>query len=139
MALPIGYLTRRVQFAASHRLHSRELSDEENRLLFDKCNYPNGHGHNYVLEVTLRGAIDQKTGMIMNIRDLKEIMNREIMDRVDHRHFNLDVPPFDVVNPTTENVAVIFWQWLDTALPKGLLFEIKLWETDHNIVTYRGE
>jgi 6-pyruvoyltetrahydropterin/6-carboxytetrahydropterin synthase len=137
--MPIVYLTRRAVFSASHRLHSADLSDAENRRLFGKCNLPNGHGHNYVLEVTVKGEVDPKTGMVMNLADLKQAVAETIEAEVDHRHLNLDCPSFKGINPTTENLVVVFWKLLSKKLPKGLLHELKLHETENNVAVYRGE
>lgn len=133
------YLTRRATFCASHRLHSEQLSDEENQKLFGKCNRPNGHGHNYELEVTIRRVVDPKTGIIMNLDDLKQAIEDSILSKVDHRHLNLDVAEFKDVNPTAENMVVVFWKLLQEALPHGLLYEVKLRETENNTAVYRGE
>lgn len=138
--MPVLYLTRRATFSASHRLHSPELSEEENRRIFGRCNHPNGHGHNYVLEVTVRGEIDPCTGMVMNLSDLKRIIQERILDVVDHKHLNLDLPVFQKLVPTTENLAVVCWHLLEPALPRqNLLYEIKLHETENNVAIYRGE
>ncbi|MFO1518344.1 MAG: 6-pyruvoyl tetrahydrobiopterin synthase family protein [bacterium] len=137
--MPIAYLTRRAQFSASHRLHSRHLSDEENLKVFDKCNNPNGHGHNYVLEVTVKGEIDPQTGMVMNLKDLKSTLDETVMKNMDHKHLNLDVAEFKHVNPTAENIALVIWNQISKHLPPGSLHEIKLHETENNVVVYRGE
>lgn len=134
---PIAILTRREVFSASHRLYSHSLSDEENKELFGKCYYPNGHGHNYVLEVSVRGPINEH-GLVMNLDDLKPLINEHIISKVDHRHLNIDVEEFKTLNPTAENIAYIFWQWLKPSLGE-LLFEIKIHETENNIATYRGD
>ena len=135
----IAYLTRKEMFCASHRLVSKHLSDEENKRIFGKCYHVNGHGHNYVLEVTVRSPIDPATGMVMNLFDMKEIMQAHVLDKVDHKHMNLDVPQFKDLNPTVENMAVTFWGWLVDKLPAGMLYEIKLYETENNFAIYRGE
>ncbi len=136
---PIVCLTRREVFAASHRLHASTLSDDENRKLFGKCNHPHGHGHNYVLEVTIRSAIDSQSGLTMNLSDLKEIIQACVLSKVDHRHLNLDVPEFKSLNPTTENLAVVIWNWLNEKLPNKVLYEVKVYETENNAAFYRGE
>ncbi|GER82614.1 MAG: 6-carboxytetrahydropterin synthase [Thermogemmatispora sp.] len=133
------YLTRRASFSASHRLWSEALSERENWELYGKCANPNGHGHNYTLEVTLRGEPDPHTGMLMNLAELREIMHREIVDQVDHRHLNYDVPWLRESIPTTENLVIKFWERLEAALPPGLLYEVRLIETDNNSASYRGE
>lgn len=136
--MPNALLTRRVVFSASHRLHSDALSADENRKLFGKCNSENGHGHNYVLEVTVTGPVDPSTGILMNLTDLKSAIERTVMQKMDHKHLNLDVPELRGLNPTTENVAICIWKLLAPTLPAGLLHEVKLWETENNIVVYRG-
>lgn len=125
-------------FAASHRLHCHQLTDEENVRIFDKCNNLRGHGHNYNLFVTLSGTPDPITGMIINLVELKDIITRIIMDKVDHKHLNFDVDEFKKLNPTVENMVIVFWDWLKDKLPAGLLYEIKLYETENNIAIYRG-
>ncbi|XP_032816923.2 6-pyruvoyl tetrahydrobiopterin synthase isoform X3 [Petromyzon marinus] len=135
----IARVTRLESFSASHRLHSPLLSDDENLKIFGKCNNQNGHGHNYKVEVTVRGKIDHATGMVMNIVDLKEAMQRAIMNPMDHKNLDKDVPYFKDVPSTTENVAVFVWENLRKLLPEGSLFEVKIHETDKNVVVYRGE
>jgi len=138
--MALVYLTRRETLSACHRLHSNQLSDEENRKIFDKCNNPNGHGHNYVIEVTVKGRVDEKTGMVMNITDLKKAMNIAIMDTLDHKHIDLDVEYFKNVVSTTENVAIYVWKQILPLLPGHVtLDQVKIWETEKNIVVYRGE
>ncbi|XP_046403398.1 6-pyruvoyl tetrahydrobiopterin synthase [Ischnura elegans] len=139
-ASPIAYLTRRETFSACHRLHSPQLSDEENKVTYGKCNNFHGHGHNYVVEVTLRGPLDPANGMVMNISDLKVYMENAIMKPMDHKNLDKDVPYFKDVVSTSENVAVFIWNNLKQELPNpGLLYEVKLYETEKNIVLYRGE
>lgn len=146
--MPLGpkvYLTRRETFSACHRLHSHVLSDQENNDVFGKCNNPNGHGHNYVLEVTVVGHVDPSTGMVMNITDMKALIATHVLDLVDHKHLDLDVDYFRTKNlvSTTENLAVFVWQQLSAQLEQHYsdvqLYEIKLYETEKNIVVYRGE
>lgn len=133
------YLTRRTSFSAAHRLWSNELSEAENIALYEKCANPNGHGHNYILEVTVQGTPDPRTGMVLNLTDLKQAMNERVVDWVDHKHLNYDVPWLEGCIPTTEVLAMRFWERLQQALPQGLLYEVKLYETEHNIASYRGE
>ncbi len=133
------YLTRRTSFSAAHRLWSNELSEAENIALYEKCANPNGHGHNYILEVTLQGTPDPRTGMVLNLTDLKQTINEQVVDQVDHKHLNYDVPWLEGCIPTTEVLAMRFWERLQAALPQGLLYEVKLYETEHNIASYRGE
>lgn len=135
----IGYISRIESFSACHRLHSIHLSDEENKQVYGKCNNPNGHGHNYKVEVVVRGKIDPKTGMVMNLTDLKKCIEEVIMIPLDHKNLDKDVPYFASVVSTTENVAVYIWDNMVKVLPPGLLYEIKIHETDKNVVIYRGE
>ena len=143
---PKAYLTRRETFSASHRLHSVYLSPSDNIQLYDKCNNPNGHGHNYILEVTVFGHINSKTGMIININELKEIIKIYVIDLIDHKHLDLDVEYFRTrkLVSTTENLAFFIWKQLFSIIEDKYnknvkLYEIKLYETEKNIVIYRGE
>ncbi|WP_220193335.1 6-carboxytetrahydropterin synthase [Ktedonospora formicarum] len=131
------YLTRRVTFSASHRLWSNHLSEEENYIVYDKCANPNGHGHNYILEVTVRGEPDRKTGMVLNLTDMKRIVNEQVIDLVDHKHLNYDVPWLEEVIPTTEMLVIKFWERLEPAFA-GLLYDVTLHETENNQASYRG-
>lgn len=133
-----AFVTRRMTFSAAHRLHNDALSAEENRRLYGKCGNPNGHGHNFSVEVTVAGEIDPSTGMVINLRDLKKVMSEVIEDGLDHRNLNLDVPAFKGVIPTAENIAVVIWGLLAGRLPEGALHEVRLVETENNFVSYRG-
>lgn len=133
------YLTRRASFSASHRLWSKQLTEAENYAVYEKCANPNGHGHNYVLEVTVRGTPDPQTGMVLNLTQLKDAMHEQVVNWVDHKHLNYDVPWLEGSIPTTEVLVVKFWGRLAEMLPKGLLYEVKLYETENNIASYRGE
>src|SRR2546428_3171999 len=124
------YLTRRTSFSASHRLWSEHLSNEENLTIYEKCANPNGHGHNYVLEVTLRGVPDPQTGMVLNLTELKDIMNKQVVDWVDHKHLNYDVPWLEGCIPTTEVLAAELWGPLATRFPKALPFAAKSFATE---------
>ncbi|XP_045594407.1 6-pyruvoyl tetrahydrobiopterin synthase [Procambarus clarkii] len=138
---PIAFVTRVESFSACHRLHSKLLSDAENMKIFGKCNNPNGHGHNYKVEVTVCGPVDAVTGMVMNVTDLKTIINTVVMDTMDHKHLDQDVPKFRDTNlvSTTENVAVVIFEGIKDHLPDHVvLHEIKIHETDKNIVVFRG-
>lgn len=133
-------LTRVYEFAASHRLHSPYLTDEENVELFGKCNYPNGHGHNYILEVTVDGPVDERTGRVMHPDALDAIVNHEVVDRYDHRHFNYDIPEFKDLIPSTEVITQIIWQRLQNVIPApARLVSVLIRETARNIFEYRGE
>jgi 6-pyruvoyltetrahydropterin/6-carboxytetrahydropterin synthase len=133
-----AFITRRLAFSAAHRLQSDKLSPAENRRVFGKCNHPNGHGHNYVLEVTVAGPIDAVTGMVFNLTELKDVMTEVIEHDFDHKNLNMDVPAFRTLNPTAENIAAVLWGLLDKRLKAGLLHEVKLIETENNFVSYRG-
>lgn len=133
------YLIRRTSFSASHRLWSRQLTEAENYAVYEKCANPNGHGHNYVLEVTVRGTPDPQTGMVLNLTQLKDAMHEQVVNWVDHKHLNYDVPWLEGSIPTTEVLVVKFWDRLAEVLPRGLLYEVKLYETENNIASYRGE
>ncbi|XP_061764734.1 6-pyruvoyl tetrahydrobiopterin synthase [Nerophis ophidion] len=135
----VGYITRVQSFSACHRLHSIHLSDEENKKVYGKCNNPNGHGHNYKVEITVRGKIDNITGMVLNLTDLKKSIEEVIMNPLDHKNLDKDVPYFAKIASTTENLAVYIWDHMAEALAPNKLYEIKIHETDKNIVTYRGE
>ena len=104
------YLTRRYRFSAGHRLHNDALSPEENRRVYGKCNNPNGHGHNYLLEVTVSGNIDPATGMIFDLVALDGIVNRRVLDKFDHKNLNLDMENFRALVPTTENLCLEIYQ-----------------------------
>src|ERR1043166_7957933 len=106
------YLTRKAEFSASHYYHSDELSPEENARLFGKCNNPHGHGHNYTLEVTVKGNVDGRSGFVIDLKELKDIMNREVLDLLDDRFLNKEIAEFSRQIPTTENLAIYVWQRL---------------------------
>ncbi|NXX92355.1 PTPS synthase, partial [Centropus bengalensis] len=122
---------------------SKALSDEENLKLFGKCNNPNGHGHNYkarlLIVLLFFLQIDPVSGMVMNLTDLKEYMQEAIMKPLDHKNLDKDVPYFADVVSTTENVAVFIWENLKKLLPTGALYKVKVYETDQNVVVYKGE
>jgi 6-pyruvoyltetrahydropterin/6-carboxytetrahydropterin synthase len=134
------YITRRVEFCASHRLYNPNFTDEENDALYGRCNNRNGHGHNYVLEVTVKGEVDAETGMVMDLKRLKTLLDEEIVARVDHMNLNLDVDFLQGVIPTAENIVVSFWQIIEDRLADSCqLHELRLWESENNMAFYRGE
>lgn len=134
------YISRKVEFCASHRLYNPEFSDEKNEATYGRCNNVNGHGHNYILEVTLRGSIDPDTGMVMDLKALKILLKDEILEKVDHKNLNVDVDFLEGVIPTAENIVASFWGILEDRLPRNCeLFEMKLWESENNLAFYRGE
>ena len=137
--MPMVTVTRRLHFNAAHRVHNPALSDAENTELFGKCNNPNWHGHNYVLEVSVRGAIDERSGYVIDLGRLKTIVQREVIDRVDHRNMNVDVDFMRGINPTAENIIVACWRALEPVVAPGRLTRLRLWETENNHVEYEGE
>jgi len=127
-------LTRTYEFAAAHRLHSNALSSEVNEELFGKCNNPSGHGHNYVLEVTVTGQPDPQTGMLVDLGRLDEVVNAEVVDRYDHKHLNLDLPEFADKPSSSENIVSEIWSRLDGKLPAKLQ-RVRLFETARSVFT----
>lgn len=122
-------ITRKVEFSASHFYHNPDLSVEENRRIFGKCNNPHGHGHNYTLEVTVAGEPDTVTGMILDLKELKEVLNREVMERMDHRHLNYEVPELAGKIPTCENIATVIWNLLESKITRGQLDRVRVYES----------
>ena len=137
--MPTVTVTRRLTFNAAHRVHNPSLSDAENDALFGKCNNPNWHGHNYVLEVSVTGPVDERTGYVIDLGKLRAIVEREVVDQVDHRNMNVDVPLMRGINPTAENIVVACWRALESSVAPGRLSRLKLWETENNYVEYTGE
>jgi 6-pyruvoyltetrahydropterin/6-carboxytetrahydropterin synthase len=133
------YITRKEHFSASHRLFNPQWSESKNFEVFGKCANPNGHGHNYDIEVTVAGIPPKETGMVIDLKKLADIINEEIVEKVDHKHMNLDVDFLEGVIPTAENMAIAFWKILEKKIPEGTLYSIKLYESDNNFVEYRGE
>jgi 6-pyruvoyltetrahydropterin/6-carboxytetrahydropterin synthase len=122
-------ITRKVEFSASHFYHNPNFSPEENRRVFGKCNNPHGHGHNYTLEVTIAGEPDPTTGMVLDLKELKEILQSEVMDRMDHRHLNFEVPELAGQIPTCENIAAVIWKLLEPRISTGKLDRVRLYES----------
>jgi 6-pyruvoyltetrahydropterin/6-carboxytetrahydropterin synthase len=134
-------ITRKVEFSASHVCRNPELTEEENRRIFGPAANPHGHGHNYVLEVSLEGEPDPVTGMVFDLKELKEILNREVVEPYDHRFLNYEVPPFDRVVPTVENIAREIWRRIEPRLAGGgrRLHAVRLYETPDLYVDYCGD
>ena len=132
------YLTRKEHFCASHRLFNSKFSDQKNLELYGKCAYPNGHGHNYEIEVTVAGEPAGETGMIMDLKKLSDIIEKEILSKVDHKHLNFDVDFLQGIIPTAENIAIAFWNILRQSITAGTLYSIKVYETPDNFAEYRG-
>lgn len=122
-------ITRKLEFSAAHFYHNADLPPEDNRRIFGKCNNAHGHGHNYVLEVTIAGEPDPKTGMILDLKELKEILDREVMQRLDHRHLNYEVPELAGKIPTCEEIASALWKILEPKISHGRLDRIRLFES----------
>ncbi len=137
--MPSVTATRRLRFNAAHRVHNPTLSDEENTALFGKCNNPNWHGHNYVLEVSVRGEIDARSGYVMDLGALRDVVEREVIAKTDHRNLNLEVDYLAGINPTSENIVVAMWRVLEPKVRPARLTRLRLWETENNYVEYDGE
>ena len=135
----IVYLTRKVEFSASHHYHNPAFTAEENQRVFGKCANRNGHGHNYTLEVTVKGEADSTTGFVVDLKELKDIMNREVVDAMDHRHLNNEVPEFASEIPTTENIAIAIWKRLEGKLHMAKLHRVRLYEMPDLFVDFYGE
>lgn len=133
------YLTRREVFSASHRLYNEKYTDEENEKIFGKCSNPNGHGHNYVLEVVVAGEADPETGYVVDLKILKEIIDKYVLKKVDHKNLNMDVDFLKGINPTVENIAIGIWRQLEDKIPNGRLYSVKVKETENNFVEYKGK
>lgn len=136
--MPRVTVTRRLRFNAAHRVHNPALSDDENAAIFGKCNNPNWHGHNYTLDVSVEGDIDERTGYVFDLGALKQLVEHEVVDKVDHRNFNLDVDFMESVIPTSENIVVAFWRLLVERVKPARLARLVLWETENNYVEYTG-
>ena len=133
------YVTRKMHFSAAHRLFNPTFSHEKNEQIFDKCNNPLGHGHNYTLEVTVKGIPDPETGYVIDLKKLRDIIEEFVVDKVDHKHLNYDVDFLRGIIPTAENLAICFWSILESKIPSGTMHSIKLFESNQNFVEYFGE
>jgi 6-pyruvoyltetrahydropterin/6-carboxytetrahydropterin synthase len=133
------YLTRKAEFSAAHYYHNPEWTPEENQRVFGKCANLNGHGHNYTLEVTVAGEVDAITGFVVDLKLLKDILNRHVLDDFDHRHLNKEVAEFSNQVPTTENLAVAIWKRLVANLHPARLHRVRLYEQPDLFVDYYGE
>jgi 6-pyruvoyltetrahydropterin/6-carboxytetrahydropterin synthase len=137
--MPHVTVTRVLRFNAAHRVHNPALSAEENTRLFGLCNNPNWHGHNYRLEVSVKGLIDATTGYVIDLGALRGIVEREVIDKTDHRNFNIDVEYTRDLIPTTENIIVAMWRVIAPAVAPARLVRLRLWETDNNYADYEGD
>ena len=132
-------LTRKAEFSASHFYWNDRWSEEENRRVFGKCANRNGHGHNYTVEVTVAGDVDPVTGFVVDLKQLKDVMEREVLSAYDHRHLNLEVPEFRSALPTTENIAVAIWRRLEGKVPGARLRRVRVYEMPDLFADYVGE
>ena len=129
---------RKAHFNAAHRLYRKDWSDEKNDAVFGKCNNPNFHGHNYELIVGLTGEIDKEPGYLIDLKILKNIIKEEVEDSFDHKNLNLEVPEFEKLNPTMENIAIVIWNKLRKRIDRSCNISVKLYETPRNFVVYTG-
>jgi len=137
--MPRVKITKRVHFCAAHRLENPDWSEERNREVFGLCANPNWHGHNYNLEVTVEAELNPETGFVMDLIDLRDLVEREVLEDLDHKNLNLDVEWMRGVITSTENLVVAIWRRLETPMPEGVtLSRLVLWETDRNYVEYTG-
>jgi 6-pyruvoyltetrahydropterin/6-carboxytetrahydropterin synthase len=133
------YITRKMHFSAAHRLFNPDWNIEQNENYYDKCNNYHGHGHNYTIEVTVKGVPDPNTGYVIDLKKLRDIIKENIIDKVDHKHLNYDVDFLEGIIPSAENLAAVFWNILKDKLYAGELHSIKLYESENNFVEYFGE
>ncbi len=133
------YLTRKCEFSAAHYYHNPEFSPEENQRIFGKCNNPNGHGHNYTLEVTVKGEVDSRSGFVVDLKDLKDALDHEVLSALDHRFLNKEVPEFRDRIPTTENLAIAIWERLHSKMNVAKLHRVRVYETPDLFVDFYGE
>lgn len=132
-------VSRKAHFNAAHRLYNKDWSDEKNASVFGKCSNPNFHGHNYELIVSVVGEIDPITGFVIDMKVLKDLIKSEIEDAFDHKNLNVEVPEFQDLNPTAENIAVVIWNKLRPFIDKTSDLEVVLFETPRNFVSYSGD
>jgi 6-pyruvoyltetrahydropterin/6-carboxytetrahydropterin synthase len=135
------YVTRRETFNAAHKVYNPEWDDAKNMEVFGGCANPNWHGHNYVLNITVKGNISKETGFVVDLKKLSQLIRKDIIEKVDHKNFNLDVPFLKDIIPSTENIAKAFWGILDKPISDlgCKLHSVKLQETENNFVEYLGE
>lgn len=131
-------VSRKAHFNAAHRLYREDWDDTKNLKIFGKCSYPNYHGHNYNLIVSVTGKINPETGFVINLKDLSDIIKEHIEEKLDHKNLNVDVPEFKDLIPTAENIAVVIWNILREKIDKKLQLKVILYETERNFVEYGG-
>ena len=132
-------LTRKAEFSAAHFYWVDAWSQEENERVFGRCANRNGHGHNYTLEITISGTIDPVSGFVVDLKELKDIVEREVIRIYDHRHLNFEVPEFKTMVPTTENIAIAIWQRLENKIPHARLHRVRVYEIADLFADYYGE
>lgn len=132
-------LTRKAEFASAHFYWNPTWSEDENRRVFGKCANRHGHGHNYTLEVTVKGETDPLTGFVVDLKELKGVIEREVVSVYDHRHLNFEVPEFKTVQPTTENMAIAIWRRLDGKVPYAALQRVRVYEAPDLFADFYGE
>lgn len=133
-----AYLSRRYRISASHRLHSEAYDEERNQIVYGKCNNAHGHGHNYVIEVTVAGQVDAGTGMVCDLGDLDDFMQKEVVARFDHTNLNLDAN-FQKLVPTTENLCIAVYDLVSAGFNKAILVRVRIEETANNYFEYSGK
>jgi 6-pyruvoyltetrahydropterin/6-carboxytetrahydropterin synthase len=133
------FLTRKAEFSSAHFYWNDAWTKEENERVFGKCANRNGHGHNYTLEVTVAGEVDPVSGFVVDLKELKEILERQVVSVYDHRHLNFEVPEFETAIPTTENIAVAIWRRLDGKVPNARLHRVRVYEMPDLFADYYGE
>ena len=133
------YVYRRAHFSASHRLFDAKLTDEQNYEIFGGCSNPNGHGHNYYIEVCIAGEPNPKTGFVVDLKKVGETLSKYFLDTVDHKNLNVDVDFMHGINPTTENIAIAAWKQISPYIEEGKLYSVRIYETEKNFAEYRGE
>ncbi|MGC9293033.1 MAG: 6-pyruvoyl trahydropterin synthase family protein [Acidobacteriaceae bacterium] len=132
-------LTRKAEFSSAHYYYNDAWSPEENQRVFGKCANRNGHGHNYTLEVTVEGEVDPVSGFVVDLKALKDVMDREVVQAYDHRHLNLEVPEFRTTIPTTENIAIAIWRRLESKIEGARLRRVRVYEMPDLFADYCGE
>ena len=132
-------LTRKVEFSSAHYYWVDAWTEAENMRVFGKCANRNGHGHNYTLEVTVAGEVDPVSGFVVDLKELKAILEREVVAVYDHRHLNLEVPEFKTTVPTTENMAIAIWARLDGRIPNAQLHRVRVYERSDLFADFYGE
>ena len=134
------YITRKFRFSASHKVYNPAWSDDENLKVYGKCANPNGHGHNYILDVTVAGETDPAIGYVMDLKELSELVENILVNKIDHKNLNVDVDFLKGINPTTENLVMQFWKQIEGKIKNKnrKLHSLKLFETEKNSVEYKG-